>query len=119
MTLRARLAVGLAIIALILIVPLVIARNAMIDLHNQVTELRDKEVSTSISLGSLRDAVADVRARDVALGVLRSDTAYQALRETIRIARGWADSVTATFQDRTTPRVIRRRLDPMMPMPHH
>ena len=63
MTLRARLVVGLAIIALALIVPLVIARNAMIDLHDQVTALQAGELKTSISLGSLRDAMADVRAR--------------------------------------------------------
>ena len=75
MTLRARLVVGLAIIAIVLIVPLVIARSAMIDLHDQVTQLQNREVSTSISLGSLRDAIADVRARDVALGVTKGDTA--------------------------------------------
>ncbi|HKP14474.1 MAG TPA: hypothetical protein VJT85_00350, partial [Gemmatimonadaceae bacterium] len=74
MTLRARLVVGLAIIALALIVPLVIARNAMIDLHDQVTELQEREVHTSISLGSLRDALADVRAREVELGVTKGDS---------------------------------------------
>ncbi|PYP80564.1 MAG: hypothetical protein DMD35_04445 [Gemmatimonadetes bacterium] len=116
MTLRARLAVGLAIIALVLIVPLVIARNAMIELHNQVTELRDREVRTSIFLGSLRDALADVRAREVALGVAKSDTAvYRELLETIRVAHVWADSVAATFSDSTAPRVIRERLDQIVP----
>ena len=35
MTLRARLALGLAIIALVLIVPLVVARNAMNELHGR------------------------------------------------------------------------------------
>jgi hypothetical protein len=104
MTLRARLVVGLAIIAIVLIVPLAIARNAMLDLHNQVTDLRVKEVQTSISLGSLRDAVADVRARDVALGVSGGDSlAYRDLLESIRLARGWADSVAATFPDSTAP----------------
>jgi signal transduction histidine kinase len=119
MTLRARLVVGLAIIAIVLIVPLVIARNAMIDLHTQVTQLRDREVKTSISLGSLRDAVADVRAREVVLGVTKGDTlAYRDLLESIRVARGWADSVTATFPDSTTPRIIRQRLDQIVPVVH-
>jgi len=119
MTLRARLAVGLAIIAIVLIVPLAIARNAMLDLHNQVTDLRAKEVQTSISLGSLRDAVADVRARDVALGVSGGDSlAYRDLLESIRLARGWADSVSATFPDTTAPRVIRQRLDSIVPVVH-
>jgi signal transduction histidine kinase len=117
MTLRARLVVGLAIIAIVLIVPLVIARNAMIDLHSQVTELRDRELSTSIALGSLRDAVADVRAREVALGVTKGDTlAYRELLETIRAARGWADSVRTTFPDNSEPKVIREQLDSIVPI---
>jgi len=119
MTLRARLVVGLAIIAIVLIVPLAIARNAMLDLHNQVTDLRVKEVQTSISLGSLRDAVADVRAREVALGVSGGDSlAYRDLLESIRLARGWADSVAATFPDSTPPKVIRQRLDSIVPVVH-
>ena len=82
MTLRARLVVGLAIIALVLIVPLVIARNAMINLHDQVTQLQTRELRTSIFLGALRDAVADVRAREVALGVANGDSVvYHGLRE--------------------------------------
>jgi signal transduction histidine kinase len=117
MTLRARLVLGLAIIALVLIVPLVIARNAMIDLHGQVTQLQNREVRTSISLGSLRDAIADVRAREVALGVTPADTGvYLGLVEAIRVARGWADSVTATFPDTGLTLVIRRRLEQIGPI---
>ena len=117
MTLRARLVVGLAIIALALIVPLIIARNAMIDLQDQVAELRDKEVRTSISLGNLRDAVADVRAREVALGVTNGDTAvYQGLRERIGVAQQLADSVAATFPDGAGPTAIRKQLDGMVPI---
>jgi signal transduction histidine kinase len=116
MTLRARLAVGLAIIAIVLIVPLVIARQAMIALYTQVVELRDNEVSTSISLGSLRDALQDVRAREVTLGVIREEKEYRELLDAIRVARGWADSVTATFTDSTTARSIRSRLDQMAPI---
>ena len=116
MTLRARLAVGLAIIAIVLIVPLIIARNAMIDLQSQVVQLRDTEVKTSIYLGSLRDAVADVRSREVALGIVRDEKTHQELLESIQLARGWADSVTATFADSTTPKAIRSRLEQMAPL---
>ena len=116
MTLRARLVVGLAIIALVLIVPLIIARNAMIDLHSQVTALRDKEVRSSIALGNLRDAVAEVRAREVALGVTNGDTGvYQELRAKIALAQSLADSVAATFPDSAGPTAIRKQLDAMMP----
>jgi signal transduction histidine kinase len=117
MTLRARLVVGLAIIALALIVPLVIARNAMIDLHDQVTALQAGELKTSISLGSLRDAMADVRAREVVLGVKTADSAvYRQLLESIRVARGWADSVTTTFADSGSTVRIRKRLDQIVPI---
>jgi signal transduction histidine kinase len=117
MTLRARLVVGLAIIALALIVPLVIARYAMLELHDQVAELRDKEVRTSISLGNLRDAVADVRAREVALGVTNGDTAvYHGLRDRISVAQHLADSVAATFPDGAGPTAIRKQLDGMVPI---
>jgi hypothetical protein len=96
MTLRARLVVGLAIIAIVLIVPLAIARNAMIELHDQVTDLRDQEVTTSISLGNLRDAVADVRARDVALGVSSGDSVvYRDLLEALRRLERRFDRCTA------------------------
>jgi signal transduction histidine kinase len=116
MTLRARLAVGLVIIAIVLIVPLIIARNAMIDLQSQVVELRDTEVKTSIYLGSLRDAVSDVRSREVALGIVRDEKTHQELLESIRVARGWADSVTVSFADSTTPKAIRSRLEQMAPL---
>jgi signal transduction histidine kinase len=112
MTLRARLAVGLAIIAIVLVVPLVIARNAMIELHGQVTELRDKELGTSLALGKLRDALADVRSSDIALGVLADDSTYKHLTGAITSAQQYADSVAMAFQDSTAaPRVIRVRLD--------
>ncbi|MFL5619051.1 MAG: sensor histidine kinase [Gemmatimonadaceae bacterium] len=112
MTLRARLFVGLAIIAIVLIVPLVIARNAMVELHGQVTELREKELQTSLALGQLRDALADVRSGDVALGVVADDSTFQRLTGAIKLARQYADSVATAFRDTTAaPRVIRTRLD--------
>jgi signal transduction histidine kinase len=111
MTLRARLAVGLAIIAIVLVVPLVIARNAMTQLNDEVTQLRDKELRTSLALGNLRDALADVRATDVALGIVGTDTVYRQLRDAIQLARRNADSVAAAFQEGAAPSVIRQRLE--------
>jgi signal transduction histidine kinase len=111
MTLRARLAIGLAIIAIVLIVPLVIARTAMLELHEEIVGLRATEVRTSVYAGNLRDAVAEVRAREVALGIVRSDSAYRDLVEAIRVARAWSDSVSTSYSDSTLPRAIRSRLD--------
>ena len=111
MTLRARLAVGLAIIAIVLIVPLLIARKAMLELHAEIVALRDSNVKTSVYLGNLRDAVAEVRAREVQLGVVTEQRSYEDLLAALRVARLWSDSVGATYIDSTKPRVVRSRLD--------
>ncbi|HKH93612.1 MAG TPA: HAMP domain-containing sensor histidine kinase [Gemmatimonadaceae bacterium] len=112
MTLRARLAVGLAIMALVLVVPLAIAREAMTKLHDDVTQLRDKELKSSLALGNLRDALAEVRAGDDALGIVGTDTVYQRLTEAISLARVYADSLTLALQDTSSPpRTVRTRVD--------
>ena len=49
MTLRSRLALGLVIIAAVLVVPLVVARSSMQDLHGQVRSLREGEFQASLS----------------------------------------------------------------------
>jgi signal transduction histidine kinase len=113
MTLRARLAVGLAIIAIVLIVPLVVARNAMITLHDQVVELQEKEVQSSISLGQLREALADVRSDEVALGAFKNDSVHRELSAAIRSARVWTDSLARTFEESDAPSKIREHLDAM------
>lgn len=64
MTLRARLALGLVIIAAVLIVPLVVARVSLQRLHDQVRSLREGEFQASLVLGRLRDALGDVRDRE-------------------------------------------------------
>ena len=71
MTLRARLAVGLAIIAIVLVVPLIIARNAMRDLHVEVEALQTREIKASLALSNLTDALAEVRTREFGLGVVQ------------------------------------------------
>ena len=118
MTLRARLAVGLAIIALVLVVPLVIARNAMRDLHDQVTLLRDRELKTSLALGNLRDALGDVRAYEDRLGILVNDTSvYEQLRAAIARSHVYADSVGLALKDTgAAPRLLRASLEKLSPV---
>ena len=69
MTLRSRLALGLVILAAVLVVPLFVARSALQRLHGQVRSLREGEFQASLVLGRLRDAMGDVRARDRKSGV--------------------------------------------------
>ena len=113
MTLRARLAVGLAIIAIVLVVPLIIARNAMTQLHTEVEALQDRELKASLALGTLADALAEVSAREVGLGVVATDSAHRELIAAIGIARNWADSLSANAPDSNPPKRIRARLDSM------
>ena len=112
-TLRARLAVGLAIIAIVLVVPLVIARNAMMKLQDEVEGLQNRELKASIALGNLADALAEVRAREFGLGVFKTDSAHRELLKGIGVARAWADSLFAFAPDTTAPKSIRARLDSM------
>ena len=107
MTLRSRLALGLLIIAAVLVVPLVVARASMQRLHGQVRSLREGEFQASLLLGRLRDALADVRAREVALGVVKSDTVHAQLRAALTRAEGLADSLDDFQLDSSAGRISR------------
>lgn len=93
MTLRSRLALGLVIIAAVLTVPLFVARNALLQLHGQVRSLREGEFQASLMIGRLRDAMGEVRARELALGVVRSDTVHDDLLLALTRAEALADSL--------------------------
>src|SRR5689334_5661669 len=99
MTLRARLALGLAIIAVVLLVPLLVVRERLGRLHTQVIELRDREFKASLALGKLRDALGDVAGRETALGIVKTDTVHRQLLEAIRTAQGHAATITTASQD--------------------
>ena len=110
MTLRARLALGLAIIAVVLVVPLLIVRERLGRLHVEVIELRDRDFKASLALGKLRDAVGDVGTREDALAIVKNDTAYAQLLDAIHVAQGYATTVTAYSRD-SASRLLRVRLD--------
>jgi signal transduction histidine kinase len=105
MTLRARLALSLVIIAAVLVVPLVVAQFAMQSLHREMRELREGDFQASLILGRLRDAIADVRAREVALGVLTSDEANVYLRAALTRATALNDSLGRFHLDGATTRI--------------
>jgi signal transduction histidine kinase len=107
MTLRSRLALGLVIIAAVLIVPLVVARTSMQRLHGQVRSLREGEFQASLILGRLRDALGDVRDRETALGVVKSDTVHEQLRSALTRAEALADSLDRFQLDSAAGRIHR------------
>jgi signal transduction histidine kinase len=114
MTLRARLALSLVIIAAVLIVPLVVARASMHRLHDQVRRLREGEFQASLVLGRLRDALGEVRAREVALGVVKTDAVRAQLEAALRRAGALADSLERYRLD-TAARRIRFDLATVIP----
>jgi signal transduction histidine kinase len=107
MTLRSRLALGLVIIAAVLVVPLVVARASMQRLHGQVRSLREGEFQASLILGRLRDALGDVRQREVALSVVKSDTVLKQLRDALTRAEALADSLDRFQLDSAAQRIHR------------
>src|SRR4051812_5000145 len=107
MPLRSRLALGLVIIAAVLVVPLVVARASMQRLHGQVRSLREGEFQASLILGRLRDALGDVRQREVALSVVRSDTVHAQLRDALARAEALADSLDRYQLDSAAGRIHR------------
>ena len=114
MTLRARLALSLVIIAAVLVVPLIVARGSIKRLHTDVRGLRDGEFQASLKLGRLRDALADVRAREVALGVVKSDTVRDQLNEALRRATTLADTLEKYHLD-SAATTIQRSLATVVP----
>ena len=109
MTLRSRLALGLVIIAAVLVVPLIVARASLQRLHGQVRSLREGEFQASLVLGRLRDALDDVRERELALGVVTSDTVHAQLQRALTLAETLADSLNR-FQLNTAAARIQRDL---------
>jgi signal transduction histidine kinase len=107
MTLRARLALGLVIIAAVLLAPLVVARTSMERLHVQVQSLREGEFQASLVLGRLRDALSDVRSGEVRLGVVKSDTAYREFAAALRRATALADSLDRYLLDSAAKHIHR------------
>jgi signal transduction histidine kinase len=105
MTLRARLALSLVIIAAVLVVPLVVAMRSMKSIDGDVRGLRDGEFQASLVLGRLRDALADVHAREVALGVAPSDTTYRAVSGALAGAQALSDSLLMFEVDRAAQRI--------------
>lgn len=74
MTLRARLSAGLLGIALVLLIPLLLALNSLEQLEDTTRELRDTDFAASIAIGRLRAATDDVRAAENALLFVHDDS---------------------------------------------
>jgi signal transduction histidine kinase len=93
MTLRTRLTLGLLTIAVILLVPLLIATRSLDRLHADTERLRDGDFGASLLLGRLRDALNDVRSAELALQFVRSDESRQRMDNGVSKVHSLADSL--------------------------
>jgi signal transduction histidine kinase len=94
MTLRARLSLGLIGMALVLLIPLLLALNSLERLESTNRVLRDTDFAASIAIGRLRTATDDIRAAENALLFVHDDSSRR--RMTARIA--YADSLAVALR---------------------
>ena len=105
MTLRTRLTLGLLTIAVILLVPLLLATRSLDRLHREAKALRDCDFAASLMLGRLRDALNDMRSAELALLFVRDEKSRTGMTEQVRAVEALADSLGAYQLERTTREV--------------
>src|SRR5690348_91477 len=93
MTLRTRLILGLLTIAIILVIPLLIAVQAMDRLHRDARALRDQEFAASLLLGRLREGLNDLRRFETALLFVHDGRTRDAMDKQLTVVTSMADSL--------------------------
>ena len=93
MTVRSRLAIGLISIAVILVIPLLIAVQSLDRLHKEARGLRNEEFAASLLLGSLRESLNDLRRAEIALLFYPDSATRDAMRDQIEEVRTLTDSL--------------------------
>ena len=74
MTIRTRLGLGFLAVAVILVLPLIVALRALERLQDETIALRDNEFAASLLLGRMRSDTDDLRQAETALLLFPSDT---------------------------------------------
>lgn len=97
MTLRARLALGLIGIALVLLVPLAITLRALDQLNDQAQVLRAGDFQASIILGRLREAALEVKTAETALLFVSDSGSRSNLTRSVGKLQALSDSL-ASFE---------------------
>lgn len=93
MTLRSRIAVGLITIAVILVIPLLIAVRSLDRLHQETRALQRGEFAGSLLLGALREGLFDLRQMETRLLFLHDSAAKNAIAAQINQVRTLTDSL--------------------------
>ena len=102
MTLRSRLAVGLATIAIILVGPLVYAIYSLERVHADARALRDREFAGSLVLGALREGLNDLRRQEIAVVFSKDPAARTAMARQMALCKTLADSLRYFALDSTS-----------------
>jgi signal transduction histidine kinase len=93
MTLRTRLTLALLTIAVILVVPLLVATRSLNTLHDETKALRDGDFAASLLLGRIRDALNDVRTAEMALLFVREESSREKMDQRIASVTVLSDSL--------------------------
>jgi signal transduction histidine kinase len=105
MTLRTRLALGIAAIVAVLLVPLVLTLRAMQDLRRDTERLRDVEFQGAVHLGRARTALQELDQVKTILSLVPGEptaTRFNSRLDTLRLA---IDSLGAISSTATVPRM--------------
>lgn len=105
MTLRARLSVGLIGIALVLLIPLLLALNSLERLEDTNRELRDTDFAASIAIGRLRSETDDIRAAENAVLFIHDDSSRRRMATHITHADTLAASLPSYNLQRESARI--------------
>ncbi len=94
MTLRSRLAVGLVVIAIILVGPLVFAVQSLRRLHQDTQILHDNDFTASLLLGRLRTGLIDLRHQELALLFSKDKASRDTMEKQVAHVASLADSLS-------------------------
>ncbi len=102
MTIRSKLALGLFLIAVVLLVPLLVTLRSLEQLHDATAELRDREFAASLLLSRMRVAVDDARRAETALLFVHDSASLTAANAGVRTLRAQTDSLSRFELDSAT-----------------
>ncbi|MFN8572830.1 MAG: ATP-binding protein [Gemmatimonadaceae bacterium] len=93
MTLRVRLALGIAAIALALVAPLLVSARSLRQLSAETAQLRDREFAATLILGRMRAAAQELSQRTELLTLFPSDTTRETFLARVRVLSANADTL--------------------------
>lgn len=110
MTLRTRLTLGLLTIAVILIVPLLVATRSLGQVHREARNLSDGDFSASLLLGRLHETLNDLRTAEMAVQFVREEKSRETLVARVADVARLADSLD-TYELGSAARDIRAAMN--------